>query len=111
MLFRSIIGMGVVFGVLILLWLTLEMMQLFFSKKKADKPAEAAVKHTVQQMPSLATAEVDDTGELIAIVSAAIAASLGTTVGSLKISAIRKIEGGNILWSKVGKNELINKSL
>ncbi len=56
----------------------------------------------------LTTSDVTDTGELIAMVSAAIAAHIGTPVGSIKIASIKKTDGGAVIWNKVGQEELLS---
>lgn len=83
----SLLGMGVVFAVLILLWLVLELFHLCFSKagngkkKKAEKASEAAPAPVPAPAPAPAPAVVEevapaatgDEGELIAAITAALA--------------------------------------
>lgn len=79
----TLLGMGVIFAVLILLWLILELFHLCMSKatgKKTDKAAEEPVPEPapvpVPVEEPVPVAETADDGELIAAITAAISVYL-----------------------------------
>lgn len=105
----TIIGMGIVFLVLILLWLVLELMRIIFSKEKKE---EISTAENVVQTPVVSTIEQEqDDDELVAVIAAAIAASLGTSTYNLKIASIKRTGEGSPIWNRAGKQQIINKSL
>ena len=101
----AVIGLGTVFAVLAILWGVLELMRVIFAPK-TDKPAVApeAVPAPVAAPATPAPAEADD-GELIAILTAAIAASLNTSTYKLNIKSYRQIDNGTPVWNSVSRRE------
>ena len=101
----AVIGLGTVFAVLAILWGVLELMRVIFAPK-TDKPAVApeAVPAPVAAPATPAPAEADD-GELIAILTAAIAASLNTSTYKLNIKSYRQIDNGTPVWNSVSRLE------
>lgn len=107
----SVIGLGTVFAVLAILWGVLELMRVIFAPK-TDKPAvtpeavPAPVSAPVAPVAPIApaSAEADD-GELIAILTAAIAASLNTSTYKLNIKSYRQIDNGTPVWNSVSRRE------
>lgn len=103
----SVIGLGTVFAVLAILWGVLELMRVIFAPK-TDKPKEEApaiAPAPVAPAPvAAAPAEADD-GELIAILTAAIAASLNTSTYKLNIKSYRQIDNGTPVWNSVSRRE------
>jgi sodium pump decarboxylase gamma subunit len=87
-----LLGMGVVFLVLMLLWGVLELFRVLFydmpRRKEAAKPAVAA---PAAAAPQSAQPITEDQEELIAISSAAIATTLGKPANSLRIHSIRRL--------------------
>lgn len=49
----------------------------------------------------------DDEAELIAVIMAALSASLSQPAGSLVINKIRRLTGQSIAWNQAGLNESI----
>jgi sodium pump decarboxylase gamma subunit len=101
----SVIGLGTVFAVLAILWGVLELMRIIFAPK-TDKPAVApeAIPAPVAAPVAPAPAKADD-GELIAILTAAIAASLNTSTYKLNIKSYRQIDNGTPVWNSVSRRE------
>ncbi len=101
------LGLAIVFGVLILLMLVLVMFRVIFykdpekqAKKKAEGPAAAA--------PVAAESNEDmDEDELIAVLTAAVAASLNTSTYNLQIKSYRRIDAKKPAWNKAGVRETI----
>ena len=67
----TILGMGMVFSVLAILWLALVVFKLVFAKEQKRNKVEVSTPASVAEPEPVA--EADD-GELIAVISAAIAA-------------------------------------
>ena len=96
----TVMGIVVVFIVLILIMLVIKAMALFSVKKPQAKPESAPV---VAPTPEV-KAKSDDT-EIIAVITAAIAAAMGKSASSLVIRSYKKISGN--VWNKAGRNETL----
>ncbi len=98
----TIIGLTIVFLVLIILMLVVTAMKYIFAPK-----APKTEKTEITAEPVAAEAAEEDEEELIAILTAAIAASLNTSTYNLKIKSYRRIAGNSNAWQKAGLNETI----
>ena len=94
-----LMGMGVVFSVLLLIWGSLELFHYLFAtlpeqmKAKASaKQDEAKAAEPAPAAPSapIAVAPTADT-ELVAVITAAIAASENAPVGSFRVVSFRRV--------------------
>ena len=101
-----LIGMGMVFAVLAILWAVLAIFKLIFAKPEPKEKAEPTTKAEPVATPEPVVAEkqTDDT-ELIAILTAAIAAyeaGNGNEVapGGFKVVSFRRANGGKAWNSK-----------
>ena len=71
----TLLGMGMVFSVLSLLWLVLAAFKVIFAKEKKPKAKATAAEPVVEAVPApVSEVATTDDGELIAVISAAIAA-------------------------------------
>ena len=102
-----ILGMGMVFSVLAILWAILSVFKLVFAGKtpKAEKPAaKKEVKAEPAAAPAPASVPVAQSNdELIAVLTAAVAAYMaeeGTPVadGSFRVVSFRRV-GGTRAWN------------
>ena len=102
----AITGMSIVFGVLVVLMIVLYLFKLIFYKnpKKTAKPVEE-----VKETPVVETKAEDDVDddELIAVITAAVAASLNTSTYNLNIKSYRRINDVRPAWNKQGLRETI----
>jgi len=103
----TVLGMLIIFAALIILMLAINIMKAIFYK---DPKKSAAKKTTeVQQTPTAAqtpaAVEAQDDEELIAVLTAAIAASLNTSTYNLKIKSYRRIENRTPAWNKAAVRE------
>ena len=109
------VGLTIVFAVLIILMLALMAMKALFYKDP-DKAVKEEIKPNnvpVSVQPAAvdkSTAKTDDK-ELIAVIAAAVAASLNTSVSNLKIKSLKRIGNNSPVWNKAGVNEMINSRL
>lgn len=72
---------------------------------KEDKPVEV-----VGDRPTIIEKKKDD-GELVAVIAAAVAASLGTSVESINIRKIRRLSQSRSSWSEMSKKEQLLSKL
>ena len=111
----TVIGLVIVFAVLAILWGVLVLMRKLFYKepgKEAAKPAPAeqsapAVRQETAPVASVSQDTMDE-GELIAVLTAAVAASLNTSTYNLHIKSYRRIGNTAPVWNQAGLNDTIN---
>ncbi len=107
----AVIGYVMVFVVLAVLWGVIEILHFAVTPKSKQ---EKTIKDSQQNPVSQAITEpvVDeqvDEGELVAVLTAAIAASLNTSTYNLKIKSFKRIDTKNNAWSNASRNDAINK--
>ncbi len=103
----TLVGLSIVFSVLIILMIVLMLFKLIFRQKpKAQQVAVQSAKVQEQQAPVIDD-NVDET-ELVAVLAAAVAASLNTSTYNLKIKSYRRIDNKMPAWNKAGVTETIN---
>ncbi|HHX62105.1 MAG TPA: OadG family protein [Epulopiscium sp.] len=98
-----VVGMSVVFLALLILVVILELSGKFFDslkKKDNNKELSTPVVDPAIEAPTTAT-EIDDL-ELIAVITATIAASMGTSTDGFQVRSLRKT---NNVWSMTGRVE------
>ena len=84
-----LLGMGVIFAVLIILWAVLGVFKLVFAKpaRKEEKPAAPAPVPVVEAPPAAPAA---DDAELVAVITAAIASMLDAPQTSFRVVSFRR---------------------
>lgn len=98
----TIMGMGITFLVLILLWGCVAIMTKFtYRPKKEEKPQASAA-----PAAPAAPAAADDS--LIAVISAAIAAYEGGSANNLVVRKISRISGDTTVWGDAGRADCID---
>jgi len=108
----TVICMAIVFLVLIALSLIISFQRIIVEAiegtrgKKEDK--SAAKKASEPQGYSVEISEMTDDEELIAVISAAVAAVLGRPTSKIVVRSIRKIEPAAPAWSIAGRQDQIN---
>ena len=99
----TILGMGIVFLILIILCIVLKIFEIAFGpKKKAPVKVEKP-----QPAPVAAPAPAADDTELVAVITAAIAASMGTTASSFRIKSLRRLGSS---WNQAAKLQNFNNN-
>ena len=101
----TIIGLAIVFAVLVILMFVLKIMEKIFAPKTEKKAEVVAPVSVVKQAEVV---ETEDDEEIIAVLTAAIAASLNTSTYNLKIKSFRRVANNAPAWNKAGLNETIN---
>ncbi len=102
----TLMGMIIVFSVLIILMVVLVAMKYIFAPKEEKTERSAQITQVQEAMP--VTEPQEDEEELIAILTAAIAASLNTSTYNLNIKSFRRVANTAPAWNKAGLNETIN---
>ncbi len=98
-----IMGMGITFAVLIIL------MFVIMVQQKLLAPRVAAPVKTVQAARvSDAPVSGSDNNELIAVITAAVAASIGTAAGNIVIKNVQRVRDNAPGWFKSGITEQMN---
>jgi|GEM_PF-316746 len=111
----SVFCISVVFVTLYLISFIVDITRIFALKKKkkdlgldassiaiigsADGPTSVIVSDTVK--------EAEDDTELVAVITAAIAAMTGTDASGLVVKNIKKLPDSDTAWSRIGRIELM----
>lgn len=102
----TVIGLAIVFSVLIILMIVLMLFKVIFYR--VPKPqSTVSVQKTEPEEMVLEVQETDE-DELIAVLTAAVAASLNTSTYNLQIKSYRRVDNKIPAWNKAGLNETIN---
>lgn len=107
----TVVGLAIVFSVLVILMLVLMAMKALFYKPNKIKQANVSpqVKNEAKPVNKAVQAEDDmDESELIAVLTAAIAASLNTSTYNLNIKSYRRVGNSSPSWNKAGLTDVIN---
>lgn len=99
----TVLGLAIVFGVLAILMIVLYLFKVIFAREPKTKKIDETPVTTVAEVKE----ETQDEGELIAILTAAVAASLNTSTYNLQIKSYRRIEDNRPSWNREGLRETI----
>ena len=102
----TIEGILVVFAILILIMLTIYAMSLFSGNKPKKETAHKQNSLAEKAEPVIEAAEEVDEYELIAVLTAAVAACMGTSSASVNIKSYKKISSA---WGNAAKREVLEK--
>lgn len=102
----AIVGYMLVFVVLATIWGILELSKVFFTKQKAPKEAEE-VKTSAPAVEVIAAEDdKEDEDELIAVLTAAVAAAMGrTSTYNLNIKSYRRVGSSSPAWNRISRQE------
>lgn len=101
----TIEGVLVVFLILVLIMLVINVMGALSSPKKQKKVVSVKQEETVFVDTNPET-DVADEGELIAVLTAAVAACMGTSSASVNIKSYKKVSSA---WGTAAKREVLEK--
>lgn len=105
------VGLGIVFLVLVILMLVLYLFKVIFYKKGSDNKKTIDTTPAVDASPAVQTVQdepEENEEELIAVLTAAVAASLNTSTYNLQIKSYRRIKDNRPSWNKEGLRETIS---
>ncbi len=98
----TVMGIMIVFMILVIIMLVIKAMALLSAEKK---PKIAEEKLETQEITPVAAEEKTDEGELIAVISAAIAAVMDQSASDFVVRSYKKVSGG--AWNKAGRREIL----
>lgn len=100
------LGMGVTFAALIALSFLLDLLRILFYKE----PKKEAIKVVEEKPVENAVVEEESVNdeELVAVITAAVAASLQTTTHNIVVRNITRIPDITPAWGKSGRIDVIN---
>lgn len=104
----TVIGLAIVFAVLILLMLILMGMKYIFAREGKPQTVQTPVNSQTENIDELNTADDVDDEELIAVLTAAVAASLNTSTYNLQIKSYRRIGNSSPAWNQAGLRDTID---
>ena len=109
----TLVGLAIVFGVLVILMIVLCLFKVFFYKEPAKKaaPAAAPAEPAAPAPAAEAEADIEDEEELIAVLTAAVAASLNTSTYNLQIKSFRRVPNKRTAWNNAGLRETIGNRI
>ena len=99
------VGLGIVFSVLVILMIVLMLFKVIFYRNNSKK-TETKVEKT--EAVASAPQKTVSNEVLIAVLTAAIAASLNTSTYNLKIKSYRRVDDNKPAWNRAGITETIN---
>lgn len=102
----TVVGLLIVFSVLLILMFILKLMKVIFAPKEEKVKENPIEEKAAPAVPLEANAQDDE--EIVAVLTAAIAASLNTSTYNLKIKSFRRIGNNSPAWNKAGLSETIN---
>ncbi len=105
----TFLGMGVTFLILVILWGVISLMTRVLNQaqpKKEEKPAAAEAK--AEPQPVVETVEKEDDEELIAVITAAVAASLQTSIHNIYVRNIVRVPDATPVWGKTARLDQMN---
>lgn len=102
----TIFSMVVVFLSLLVISYLIDLMRVLMSKKDNKQVETKTIQQPSSVIVNTAVVEEDDT-ELVAVITAAIAAMTGTNSNGLVVRNIKRLPDYDSAWSKTGKIELM----
>lgn len=106
-LFVAGLGMAVTFAVLLFLWFCIALISSILTKAE-NKTVKS---EKIEEVPAPVQAEIveaDEDEELIAVIAAAVAASLDTSIHNIVVKNIVRVNDHSPSWAKTGRIEQMN---
>lgn len=97
----TVMGIVVVFAMLLIIMYVIKAMQLF--SKTNEKPIVKAEEKPVVQVPEETE---NDSAELIAVITAAIAVAMGKSSSGFIVKSYKRLSG--VEWNKTGRREVLD---
>lgn len=109
-LYVIMLGMSITFVALVFIWgLTILLSKVVQSIEKKSQPAVMPAPKTASA-PAPAAIEKDDS-ELVAVITAAIAASMNTSMHNIVVTNIVRTGDGAPVWGRLGRSDVMNSRL
>ena len=101
----TVMGILIVFLILVIIMMVIKAMALFSGEKKVKKPVVEAPVQSAPETVSETAPETDDL-ELVAVITAAIAAMTGESTSDFVVRSYKKVPGR--AWNKAGRIEVLD---
>jgi sodium pump decarboxylase gamma subunit len=106
-LFVAGLGMAVTFAVLLFLWFSISVLSSILAKAENKTAKPSKVKEV--EVPAVEVVEEEDEDEeLVAVIAAAVAASLNTSIHNIVVKNIVRVNDQSPSWAKTGRIEQMN---
>lgn len=108
----TVMGILIVFLILVIIMMVIKAMALFSGEKKPkNKQTSLTDSAPVQKETETAVEAVPETDELelVAVITAAIAAMTGESTSDFVVRSYKKVPGGS--WNKAGRMEILDNKL
>lgn len=102
----TIMGIVIVFAMLVVIMLVIKAMQLFSGAEVPEKKETPAPVKEEQIPVAIESQPQDNNEELIAVITAAVAAAMGKSSSGLIIRSYKKLSGSE--WNKAGRREALD---
>ena len=103
-----IMGLGITFTVLILIWIFISIMGKVLGTSKKAAPAAAAAAPAAAPAETRAPVEEASDDSLVAVIAAAIAAYQGANANNLVVKKITRLSGDNTPWGVSGLEDRLD---
>jgi len=115
----ALVGMVVVFIALVLIIFSIKLFSAIFTRTQSNKPnginsnsnGKADKENTPPAAGSNVSASDTLSPELIAVITAAIAASMQSSASGIRVKSIKRIGHTTPIWNIAGRNEYILSKL
>ena len=105
------LGMGVTFAALIALSFMLDLMKILFYKDPSKAPVKVEPQAKVVAPESIAPAAEEENEELVAVITAAVAASLNTSTHNIVVRNIVRLPDATPTWGRAGRIDQMNRMM
>lgn len=105
----TLLGVGIVFAALIVLFFTIVAMEKIIVKPKPKKEVVPEPVNVIEEEDEDKEEVIEDT-ELVAVITAAIASSLNTSTHNLIVRNITRVEDTTPSWAKAGRMDQITNN-
>lgn len=107
--YTTVLGMLITFSALIIIWIMTVLLSKFVqSVENRGKADIVEVKETPQAIKEVETVAEDDDEELVAVISAAVAASLNTSIHNIVVTNIVRVNDATPSWGIAGRTDQLN---
>lgn len=108
----TIFSMAVVFLVLIGISYLINVLKVATNNnKKESKEATNSTESVKVSEPVEKAGNIEDEEELVAVIAAAIAASMGVAIPDINIKSIKRVSTPSPIWAQMGRIEEISNKL
>lgn len=107
----ALLGMAITFIVLMILWALIIAMTKFVNGSGPKKEAVKIAKPSAPAPQPVSAKTEEDSEELIAVITAAVAASLNTATHNIVVKNIVRMPDVTPAWGRAGRVEQMNRML